>query len=115
MYGSPVVSRPTFTPAAVWPWRPFGCPVRSGCPAPPLLQLAILAAAAIDAAADDAAIAACLAVYAGGRAGERAAAGLGNLLAAFHAVVRAFAGREACAGRQHAVGYGVVDLVGNRP
>src|SRR5580692_9828640 len=81
---------------------------------PPLAQLAVLAAAAVDAASQRAVVAAGLAVDAGSRARQGAAARLGDLVAALVAMGRALAGGQARPRGLHPVGDGVVDLVRDR-
>lgn len=80
-----------------------------------LLQLAILAATAVDASGDDATVAGRLAFDTSAGAGEGAAPRLGNLIPAVDALGRPFADRKARPRSAHAVGYSVLNLVEDAP
>src|SRR6478672_281035 len=77
-------------------------------------QLAVLAAAAVDAGDDDTAVTAGLAEHASGDAGDRPTPRLRDGVTAFDAVLSPLAGWNARARSQDAVEDGVVDLIQNR-
>ena len=79
-----------------------------------LSALAVLAPAPVDAGGHPPLVAFRLAGHAGAHAGEGAAAGFGDLLAAFGAFVAALAHGHAGAGREDGVLHRIVDLILHR-
>ena len=78
-------------------------------------ELAVLAAAPVDAAAHHRRVAHRLTRHAGPRAGQGKAPALGNALAAVLAIIGTFTGRHPRAGAEHGVLDRVVNLVLHRP